>query len=73
MRLLLLWLCTTLAWGQVDYDLLLKGGRVIDARNAIDGIRDVAVKDGRIAAVEASIDGGRAARVKQSEGGGKVA
>ncbi|WP_028241256.1 amidohydrolase/deacetylase family metallohydrolase [Stutzerimonas azotifigens] len=30
---------------------LLKGGRVIDPANGIDGIRDVLVKDGRIAAV----------------------
>jgi dihydroorotase len=39
-----------------QYDLLLKGGHVIDARNNIDGIRDVAVRAGKIAAVSASID-----------------
>jgi dihydroorotase len=33
------------------YDLLLKGGRVIDPEAGISGVRDVAVKDGRIAAV----------------------
>src|SRR5262245_43500801 len=38
-----------------DYDILLKGGRVLDARNGIDAIRDVAIKDGRIAAVGANI------------------
>ncbi|MCB8838320.1 amidohydrolase/deacetylase family metallohydrolase [Aurantimonas sp. VKM B-3413] len=37
------------------YDLLLKGGRVICPASGIDGQRDVAVKDGRIAAVEATI------------------
>lgn len=37
------------------YDLLLRGGRVIDPAQDIDGIHDVAVKDGRIAAVRASI------------------
>lgn len=35
----------------VTYDLVLKGGRVIDPANGIGGIRDVAVKDGLIAAV----------------------
>ena len=37
------------------YDLLLKGGHVIDARNSVDAVRDVAIKDGRIALVAASI------------------
>lgn len=39
-----------------DYDLLLEGGHVIDARNGTSAIRDVAIKDGRIAAVAAHID-----------------
>jgi dihydroorotase len=43
-----------------EFDLLLRGGRVIDARNNIDGVRDVAIKNDRIAAVEASIDPARA-------------
>ena len=34
-----------------QYDLILSGGRVIDPANGIDGIRDVATKDDRIAAV----------------------
>lgn len=41
---------------QADYDLLLKGGHVIDARNGISAVRDVAIKDGRIAAIAADID-----------------
>jgi dihydroorotase len=40
---------------QTAYDLLLKGGHVIDARNGIDAVRDVAIKDGKIAAVAANI------------------
>ena len=31
------------AWGQIRYDLLLKGGHVIDPANRIDGVMDVAV------------------------------
>ena len=35
----------------LDYDLVLKGGRVLDERNGVDDVLDVAVKDGRIAAI----------------------
>ena len=38
------------------YDLLLKGGHVIDARNRISAVRDVAIAGGKIAAVAARID-----------------
>ncbi|QQM29103.1 amidohydrolase/deacetylase family metallohydrolase [Martelella lutilitoris] len=37
------------------YDLILKGGRVLDERNGLDGFFDVAVSDGKIAAVAADI------------------
>src|SRR6476620_444712 len=37
------------------YDLLLKGGRVIDARNGISAIRDVAITGTQISAVAANI------------------
>ena len=37
------------------YDLLLRGGRVIDPAQNLDATCDVAVKDGRIAAVLPSI------------------
>jgi dihydroorotase len=39
----------------MNYDLLLRGGRVIDPAQNINGVHDVAIKDGRIAAVQASI------------------
>jgi dihydroorotase len=38
-----------------DYDLLLKGGHVVDAKNDIDEIYDVAIKDGKIAKVAKDI------------------
>jgi dihydroorotase len=41
---------------QPAYDLLLQGGHVVDARNGINAVRDVAIKDGRIAAVSPKID-----------------
>ena len=42
---------TGAAFGQPAYDLLLQGGHVIDAKNNISAVRDVAIKDGLIAAV----------------------
>ena len=38
-----------------DYDLIVKGGRVIDPSLRVNAIRDVAITGGRIAAVEADI------------------
>src|SRR5262245_43609927 len=43
---------------QQTYDLVLKGGHVIDPRNGIDGPMDVAIRGGRIAAVARNIQGG---------------
>jgi dihydroorotase len=37
------------------YDLLIRGGRVIDPSVHLDGVRDVAISGGRIAAVEPAI------------------
>ncbi len=45
---------------QPRYDLLLKGGRVIDPAAGTDGACDVAVKDGRIAAVLPDVPRGTA-------------
>src|SRR5262245_21503725 len=44
------------------YDLLLKGGHVIDAKNNISAVRDVAIKDKKIAAVAANISPAQATR-----------
>jgi dihydroorotase len=40
---------------QASYDLIIKGGRVIDPSVRLDAIRDVAISGGRIVAVEANI------------------
>ena len=40
-----------------SYDLLIKGGRVIDPSVGLDGIRDVAITGSRIVAVESNIPG----------------
>jgi dihydroorotase len=46
-----------------EYDLLLKGGHVVDGKNRINAVRDVAIRAGKIAAVAASIDPAQAHRV----------
>lgn len=43
------------AAAQPRYDLLLRGGHVIDPRNGVDGVRDVAIAGGKIAAVQPAI------------------
>jgi len=45
------------------YDLLLRGGHVIDPANHIDEVRDVAVFQGKIAAVEKNIPADQAGKV----------
>jgi dihydroorotase len=40
-----------------SYDLIIKGGRVIDPSVRLDAIRDVAISGGRIAAIETTIAG----------------
>src|SRR4029453_9892944 len=55
-------MCASSAAAQPDYDLLLKGGHVIDSRNGINAVRDVAIKDGKIAAVAADIPVARAVK-----------
>ena len=56
-------LFAVLSIAQTKYDLLLKGGHVIDAKNKISGIRDVAIQAGRIAEVSARIDPATARKV----------
>ncbi len=51
----LVFLFAASAAAQARYDLLLKGGHVIDAKNGISAIRDVAIANGRIAAVAENI------------------
>ena len=55
-------LCAVMGAAQPQYDLLLKGGHVIDAKNKIDAVRDVAIKAGKIAAVAASLKPADAAK-----------
>lgn len=59
--------CTT-ALAQPKYDLLIRNGHVIDPKNGIDAVRDVAVAAGRIAAVAEKIAPSAATRVVDATG-----
>jgi dihydroorotase len=50
------------------YDLLLRGGHVIDARSGLSAVRDVAIAGDRIAAIEPAIASVAAARVVDVSG-----
>jgi len=67
-RVLLGLLLAAAAYSQTDFDLLLKGGHVIDGRNNLNAVRDVAIKDGKIAAVAANIAASRAAKTIDASG-----
>jgi dihydroorotase len=53
---------------QQKYDLLLKGGHVIDPKNRISAVRDVAIANGKVAAVAARIDPADALKVVDVSG-----
>src|ERR1700704_3469795 len=51
-----------------SYDLLIKGGRVIDASQKLSADRDVAIANGKIAAVAANIPAAQAKDVFDARG-----
>ncbi len=50
------------------YDLILKGGRVIDPSQNLDGIADVAFADGKVAAVGKDLKGSAGTEVRDVKG-----
>src|SRR5499426_2013123 len=51
------------------YDLIIKGGRVIDPSVGLDALRDVAIAGGKIAAVETDIAGDAAQTIDAGSAG----
>jgi dihydroorotase len=51
-----------------SYDILVKGGHVIDAKNNIDAVMDVAIKDGRIMQLGNNIDAKLGTQVVDARG-----
>ena len=66
-KLLFLCLLSVSALAQ-PYTLLIKGGRLIDPKNNIDALMDVAITDGKIAQVAKSIDSKQAQKVVDAKG-----
>lgn len=64
----LILLAAVTCFAQNQYDLLLQGGHVIDAKNNISAVRDVAIRDGKIAAVAEHIDPAQAFKVVNVHG-----
>ena len=50
------------------YDLLLRRGHLIDPKNGVSAVRDVAIHQGKVAAVERSIDPAKGFKVVDCEG-----
>lgn len=53
---------------QPQYDLLIKGGHVIDAKNHLSAVRDLAILDHKIAAVAANIPATQAHKIIDARG-----
>lgn len=51
-----------------NYDLVIKGGHVIDAKSGLDGIMDVAITAGKISKIGANIPTSNATQVVKAEG-----
>jgi len=50
------------------YSIVIKGGHVIDPKNKIDDVMDIAVKDGRISLIAKNIDTKGAVQVVNADG-----
>ena len=66
--LLLVAVVASAAASEPRYDLLLQGGHVIDPKSGTSSVRDVAIANGKIAAVEARIDPALAFKVVELKG-----
>ena len=51
-----------------QYDLLIRGGRLIDPKNGIDGLRDIAIRQGKVARVAEHLPDSDAKRVIDATG-----
>ncbi|HTK18045.1 MAG TPA: amidohydrolase/deacetylase family metallohydrolase [Mucilaginibacter sp.] len=65
--LLLLCLFSNVSMAQ-SYDIVVKGGHVIDPKNNIDAVMDVAISDGKVALVAKDIDPKQATQVVDAKG-----
>lgn len=72
MRNLFVWLLFSFCWISLThaqtYSIVIKDGHVIDPKNNIDGIMDVAINGGKIVQVAKNIDGKKAQQVVNAKG-----
>ena len=61
-------LCALQSVQAQQYAIVIKGGHVIDPKNNIDAVMDIAINDGKIADVEKNIDGKLAVQVVDAGG-----
>lgn len=67
--LLVLTMVSLASYGQSKpYSLVIKGGTVIDPKNNINAVMDIAVADGKIALVQKNIDGSKSTHVVDASG-----
>src|ERR1051326_3270001 len=67
-RAVLSFVCLAAPASAQEFDFLIQKGHVIDGRNHLSAVRDVAIKDGRIAAVAANIASSRALKTVDAGG-----
>ena len=60
-------LCLNISWSQ-EYSIVIKGGHVIDPKNSIDEVLDVAIKDNKIVKVAKNINAKDAEKVVEAKG-----
>ena len=65
---IILLLITTVSITAQDYDILIMGGHVIDKKNNLNQVMDVAIKDGKIAKVDSRIPENQAKMVIDAKG-----
>ena len=65
---IILLLAATISLSAQDYDILIKGGHVVDTKNNLDQVMDVAIKDGKIAKVDSKIPENQAKTVIDAKG-----
>src|ERR1700741_3133074 len=59
--------CPVFIWSQ-EYSIVIKEGHVIDPKNNIDDVMDVAISDGKIVKIAKNIDTRQATQVVNAKG-----
>src|SRR3982074_3774080 len=67
---ILIFLLCALQWAhaQPPYAIVIKGGHVVDPKNKLDAVMDIAITDGRIVRIDKAIDTKDAIQVVEAGG-----